>query len=171
VLSPLQINDLVALIASWRAGETVSADIPLATLATNALFAMRDFDQPDAIFFMNAALAVADAAQRAEIQAIITLVEENRLFEAEGRLAALLPPEEMGKALYSSNCASCHGEDGSGGVGPSLLGNAYVQLHDDEELIAFILAGRPGTAMNGFEGIIAPEELANLVALLRSWQE
>lgn len=171
VLSPLQINDLVALIASWRAGETVSADIPLARLITNALFAMRDFDQPDAIFFLSTSLAVADMDQRTEIQAIISLVEENRLFEAERRLVSLLPPEEMGRALYSSNCAPCHGDDGLGGMGPNLHANVYIQSQTDEDLIEFILAGRPGTAMDGFDGILVPEELINVVALLRSWQD
>lgn len=171
VLSPAQINDVVALIASWRAGETVTAEIPLATLATNALFAMREFDQPDSIFFLRASLAVADADQRTEIQAIISLVEENRLFEAERRLVSLLPPEEMGNALYISNCAPCHGDDGTGGMGANLLANTFVQSQTDEELIQFILTGRPGTAMDGFEGIILPEELMNVVALLRSWQE
>jgi mono/diheme cytochrome c family protein len=171
VLSPSQVSDLVALIASWRAGESVAADIPLAAFVTNALFAIRDFDQPDALFFLNAAQAIASPDRQAEIQAIISLVDENQLFDAERRLVSFLPPEEMGRALYSSNCAPCHGDDGTGAMGPNLHLNAYVQTQSDEELVAFILAGRPGTPMDGFEGILAPEGLSNLVALLRSWQE
>ena len=57
VLSPAQIDDLVALIAVWREGETVSAETSLATLLNNALFAIRDFDPEDAEFYLNAALA------------------------------------------------------------------------------------------------------------------
>jgi mono/diheme cytochrome c family protein len=171
VLSPAQINDVVALMSAWRAGETVAVEIPLATFVTNALFAMRAFDQPDTIFFLDAALTLVDGDQAEEIRAIISLVEENRLFEAEAKLIALLPPEEMGRALYATNCAPCHGDDGTGDTGPNLQVNAYIQSKSDGELIDFILAGRPGSGMDGFENILMPEELGNVVSLLRSWQE
>jgi mono/diheme cytochrome c family protein len=171
VLSPTQINDVVALLATWRAGETVAVQIPLATFVTNALFAIRAFDQPDAIFFLDAALTLVEGEQADELRAISRLVEDNHLFEAEGKLIALLPPEEMGKALYATNCSPCHGDDGSGETGPSLRANAYVQSKSDEELVDFILTGRSGTGMDGFEGILLPEELDNVVSLLRTWQE
>lgn len=170
VLSPMQINDLVALLAAWREGRAVAADIPLATFVTNALFAIRDFDRPDALFYLKAALSLADNTQAGEVQSIITLVEENHLFEAESRLIALLPPEEMGKASFSSNCAPCHGDDGTGGMGPNLRGNDFVLSKSDDELIQFILAGRQGTAMDGFDGILGIEEITNIIALIRAWQ-
>jgi cytochrome c oxidase cbb3-type subunit III len=170
VLSPLQINDVVALLAAWREGQTVAANIPLTTLVTNALFAIREFDRPDAVFYLNAALALTDGAQTQEVETIITLVEENHLFEAETQLIALLPPEEMGRASYSSNCAPCHGDDGSGGMGPNLRTNAFVGSKSDQELVDFILAGRQGTAMDGFEGILGNEEISNIITLMRNWQ-
>jgi hypothetical protein len=37
--------------------------------------------------------------------------------------------------------------------------------------MAFVLAGRKGTAMDGFEGILTPEELSYIVALLHTWQK
>lgn len=171
VLSPAQINDLVALLAVWREGETVSPAISLATYLTNALFAIREFDKIDAEFYLNAALAQADSSQAEEIRAIIGLIQENRLFEANTLLTTLLPPEEMGKAAYESTCAGCHGADGAGGTGPNLHTNTYIQSKSDEELVAFMLAGRKGTAMDGFEGILTEEALYNVVALLRTWQE
>jgi mono/diheme cytochrome c family protein len=171
VLSPAQINDVVSLVAAWREGETVQAEIPLAAFVTNALFAIREFDRLDAVFYLEAALALVDGAQAEEIQEIVDLVEDNQLFKAESQLIALLPPEEMGRASFDSNCAPCHGEDGSGGMGPNLYANSFVQANSDEDLFDFILVGRRGSAMDGFEGILAEEELINLVILLRSWQE
>ncbi len=171
VLSPAQINDLVALMAVWREGESVSPAISLATYLTNALFAMREFDRIDAEFYLNAALTQADRSQAAEIRDTISLVQENRLFEADARLVALLPPEEMGQAAFESNCAQCHGSDGTGGSGPNLHSNVYVQSKSDQELVDFMLAGRKGTAMDSFEGILTEEALHNVVALLRTWQE
>jgi mono/diheme cytochrome c family protein len=170
VLSPMQINDVVALLAAWREGKKVAANIPLATFVTNALFAIRDFDRPDAAFYLKTALPLADNNQAKEIHSIIALVEENHLFEAESRLIALLPPEEMGRAAFSSNCAPCHGDDGTGGMGPNLTANTFVQSKSDEELVDFILSGREGTAMDGFEGILGSEEINNIITILREWQ-
>jgi mono/diheme cytochrome c family protein len=171
VLSPAQINDLLALLTVWREGGTVAPDIPLATYLSNALFALQNFDTADAEFYLSAALPQADSDQTTEIQATLDLIRENRLFEANARLTTLLPPEEMGKAAYQSNCAGCHGSDGTGDTAPNLHANAYIQTKSDEELIAFMLAGRQGTAMDAFEGILPEEALANIVALLRTWQE
>jgi mono/diheme cytochrome c family protein len=110
--SPAQIHDVVALLAVWREGGTVSADIPLAAYLANALFALQGFDDVDAEYFLDAALAQADSVQAKEIHATIDLIRQNRLFEANARLTTLLPPAEMGKAAYQSNCAGCHGSDG-----------------------------------------------------------
>jgi mono/diheme cytochrome c family protein len=171
VLSPSQINDVVALLAAWREGNTVSANIPLTRYLSNALFALRQFDRSDAEFFLNAAKTRADSSELEVIREVITLVQENRLFEAEAALITLLPPEEMGRALYESNCAPCHGSDGSGGLGPSLRPSSFFRNKSDEEIVAFMLAGRNGTAMEGFEGILTEDELGNVVTLLRAWQE
>ena len=171
VLSPAQINDVVALIAAWREGESVAAEFPLATFVTNALFAIREFDRPDGIFYLKNSIPLADKDQAEEIQTIIILIEENRLFEAESSLISLLPPEVMGQAAFDSNCAPCHGDDGTGGMGPNLLVNSFIQSKSDTELAEFILAGRRSTAMDGFEGILGSEELDNIIILMRSWQE
>jgi mono/diheme cytochrome c family protein len=171
VLSPSQINDLVALLAAWREGDTVPVNIPLTRYLSNALFAIRQFDRPDAEYFLNAALTQADSAQVEVIEEVIGLVEENRLFEAETGLITLLPPEEMGQALYDSNCAPCHGANGNGDLGPGLRPSSFIQAKSDEELIAFMLAGRAGTAMDGLEGVLTEEELANVLFLMRAWQE
>ena len=171
VLAPDQIYDLVALLAAWREGQTVVDDTPLAVYLNNALFAIREFDRVDAEFYLNAALATADDAQAMQIRPIIDLVQKNQLFVAQSQVAALLPPEEMGQALYINNCVSCHGADGTGGLGPNLHNNAYIQSQSDEDLAAFLLVGRRGTPMNGFEGILAEEDLRNLVSFLRSWQD
>jgi len=171
VLAPDQINDLVALIAAWREGQTVRPDISLLSRISSALYAIRQFDRLDAAFHLSAALAQVGGSQAEDIQATLDLVEENRLFEAEALLISLFPPEEMGQELFTTNCASCHGADGTGGIGPNLHENTFIRSTSDEDLVAFILAGRQGTAMNGFDGILRDEDVSNLIALLRSWQE
>jgi cytochrome c oxidase cbb3-type subunit 3 len=77
----------------------------------------------------------------------------------------------MGKELFATNCAPCHGADGTGGLGKTLHNSRFIQSQDDDELIAFLLAGRKGTAMDGFEGILTPEELSYIIGLMRTWQK
>lgn len=171
VLSPAQINDVVALLMAWRDGLAVEPAIPLSKQLSSALFALQQFDPIDAEFHLTAALDQATGAQAEEIRAALDLIRAKDRKGAEAVLLALLPPEEMGKELYAAYCASCHAPDGTGGIGKNLLGNSFVQSRSDQELIDFLLAGRPGTAMDGFDGILAPEQLSNIVALLRTWQK
>jgi putative heme-binding domain-containing protein len=52
---------------------------------------------------------------------------------------------EEGKALYMGNCSSCHGPDGSGGMGPNIRGS--IQTQGDQGLfrvIRFGIGGMPG---------------------------
>lgn len=171
VLAPAEINDVVALISAWRDGKTVVPNVSIASLITNALFAIREFDIPDTLFYLKAAQAAGQAEEAGKIQTIIPLVEKNHLFEAQSLLVALLPPAEMGKAAFSANCAACHGNDGTGGMGPNLHANSFVKSRTNDELVQFVLAGRKGTAMDGFEGILGEEEIRNVITLITGWQD
>lgn len=171
VLSPYQVNDLIALLAAWREGKTIAPAITLSKHLSNALFAIRQFDRLDTVFSLSSALTLANSTQAAEIKAALDLVRANRLSEAEARVVALLPPSEMGKELYVSNCAPCHGDDGSGGLGKNLRNSKSIRAKSDKELVEFISVGRKGTAMDGFKNILSEEQLGYLVALLRTWQK
>lgn len=58
-------------------------------------------------------------------------------------------------ALFSSNCASCHGADGSGNVGPDLRA-----LSDAAAIAAQIEQG--GGAMPAFSGTLSADEIGAL---------
>ncbi len=74
-----------------------------------------------------------------------------------------------GAATYAARCASCHGATGT--EGPNVhLGNAeFLAVASDAFLERAILRGRPGTTMQGYQGKLQFAEVADLVALLRSW--
>lgn len=55
-----------------------------------------------------------------------------------------------GKRLYTAQCALCHGIDGSGGYGPSLLRPSFVRVADDAGLFSLVRNGIPGL-MPGFD--------------------
>lgn len=64
----------------------------------------------------------------------------------ESPAAKVTPTDlEEGKALYAAQCASCHGVDGSGGMGPNIRGSA--QRRGDQGLFSVIRNGIPGTGM------------------------
>ena len=67
--------------------------------------------------------------------------------KAEESPTAKMTPTDIkeGKRLYAAECGSCHGVDGSGGMGPDIRGSA--QRRGDEGLFSVIRYGIPGTGM------------------------
>lgn len=77
-------------------------------------------------------------------------------FSLDGEPQDEEPPEEPdGAAIYQDNCALCHGADGTGGSGPSLVG--VGDHHPVEELIGIVRDGRG--AMPSWEETLSPEEI------------
>ena len=78
---------------------------------------------------------------------------------------------ERGKAIYSVNCAFCHGIDARGGDGggPNLLRSQLVLGDERGELIAPVVQnGRPGTAMVPQK--LTPEQIADVAAYIHSFR-
>jgi mono/diheme cytochrome c family protein len=118
VLSPNQVDDLVALIAAWREGQQVRAEFSLSSTLASAIFSLQNQDAASAALHVQHALEVAQ---------------------------------------------------GEGGVGKSLQENAFVKSQSDSQLLEFLLAGRPGTAMAGFQGRLTETEIMHMIALMRLW--
>lgn len=71
-----------------------------------------------------------------------------------------------GQALYTANCASCHGLDGSGGAGSKLNEGRMIEqfpLVDDQ--IAVVSGGQ--RSMPAFSGKLSGEEIVAVVAYTR----
>ena len=86
--------------------------------------------------------------------------------EAASASAALQPA-----AIYQARCASCHGAQRTGGMGPALLPESLERLRP-AELLSVITRGRQATQMAGFGtvagGSLQPAEIAALAAWVRS---
>jgi cytochrome c oxidase cbb3-type subunit 3/ubiquinol-cytochrome c reductase cytochrome c subunit len=74
-----------------------------------------------------------------------------------------------GAPLYAAHCASCHGATGAEGPNVHLAGAELLAIASDEFLRYAIVEGRPGTTMAAYRGALQPAEIADVVALLRSW--
>jgi mono/diheme cytochrome c family protein len=102
-----------------------------------------------------------------------------RLYEpssrGEAREVHLASLADQGAALYRANCASCHGADGLGGVGPALNAKQFLSDADDEQIRQLIAVGVPGSAMGAysldFGGALTLEQIDALAVFLRSLEE
>ena len=81
----------------------------------------------------------------------------------------------LGTELYDLNCASCHGAEGEGGIGPALNSQEFLTEADDGQIFALISVGIPGSAMSAysldFGGPLTAEEIDGLTTYIRSWEE
>jgi len=62
-----------------------------------------------------------------------------------------------GETIFSTQCARCHGADGTGGIGPSFTHPRLRHAATDDDLVGVVLNGIPGTAMVGFWNLSADE--------------
>jgi putative heme-binding domain-containing protein len=75
---------------------------------------------------------------------------------------------DSGAALYAANCSICHA-DGQGVSGVDLRSGQFRHASTDEDLIAIIQNGIPGTAMPGHR--FTATELTGLVAFIRTMRD
>jgi DNA-binding beta-propeller fold protein YncE len=78
---------------------------------------------------------------------------------------AVEPPKPGAQALYAQHCASCHGEDRLGRIGPALLPENLARLKMPAA-IETIRNGRAATQMPAFGKELKPAQLEQLAALI-----
>jgi aldose sugar dehydrogenase len=71
-------------------------------------------------------------------------------------------------ALYSEQCAGCHGNDINGGRAPSLFDPKWLASVDDARMIDSITHGVPNTEMDGFGQALTEEQIWSLVQYIRT---
>jgi mono/diheme cytochrome c family protein len=179
VLSEEQADHLIALFAAWEEGIEVIPAYNVTDLIDGAIFSLKSEDTGSALQQIDQAISVMMDGPGKEL-----LLEASDLIESgdiDGALDTLTKLREQlpigdplnGATLYVANCAACHGAEGEGGadgVFPALQPNEFVQMNSNAELVEFLKVGREGTAMAGFEGRLSEQEIADIVAHLRTWQ-
>jgi mono/diheme cytochrome c family protein len=175
VLSPNQIEDIVTLIAAWRTGTPVSPEFSVPDLLASALYGLDQQDPASASLQIERARSVVVGAPQDVLDTAGRLIDSGDLAGAIQTLEALLDQWPLGDPakgaeVYSASCAACHGVQGAGGIGLPLNPSPFVQFQSNADLLAFLQAGRPGTAMAGYLDILPETDLADVIAFLRLWQ-
>lgn len=129
---------------------------------------------------------ILTAAERKRIAAYIDSWQEGP--EAELPEVGEGQPER-GAKLFQKRCASCHGYKGQGGtqpqkapghlaegrevVPPALNNSGFLAAASDAFIKATLMRGREGTPMASFGGggTLSDQQMDDLVAFIRSWEE
>ena len=77
---------------------------------------------------------------------------------------------EMGAARFSRTCASCHGAQAQGLIGPNLTDDRWIHGGSVEQIFQSVAKGWPAKGMPPWGRAVKPEELAALVSYVRSLQ-
>jgi len=85
------------------------------------------------------------------------------LYAGDGKVLA------EGKQLYLSWCQGCHLPDGTGRIGPSLVGDSftYDRVSSDVGMFEVIYGGAAG-AMQPFSKRISQDQMLKIIAYVRS---
>ncbi len=91
-------------------------------------------------------------------------------FDENDLLALAKKPEHLnaGKALFATNCVSCHAADGGGGVGPNLTDDFWIHGGKYTQVATVIRDGVPDKGMVSWGLILPDSDIKNLALFVKS---
>ena len=75
----------------------------------------------------------------------------------------------MGGKVYKNYCASCHGAEGGGGIGPNLTDSYWIHGKGDSEgMDNIIVNGVLDKGMPAWKGLLKPKDVKSVIAFIAS---
>ena len=111
------------------------------------------------------------ADYEAEMAAAAALMPPTPAGVDPAQLLALAKDEEVteeGQEVYASYCASCHGPNGGGLIGPNLADNVWIHGGAPEAVYKTIAEGVLAKGMPPWEKSLKPDQLTNVTAYVLS---
>jgi len=71
-----------------------------------------------------------------------------------------------GRAIYESNCATCHGQRGEGMTGPNLTDGYWIHGNAPKDLFVSVAAGYPKLGMPAWGLNLGPERIERVIAFV-----
>ena len=118
-----------------------------------------------------------------EVESLVTFLQNWDVIEGQGFVLTppdpvridLDNPEEvlaLGERIFSTTCAVCHGDNGSGGTGPALNSLQLLTNNSDEQIQSTIINGghRPNSSMPAFGDRLTSVEIGALIDFIRAWE-
>jgi len=113
------------------------------------------------------------ADYEAEMAAAAALVPPTPAGVDPAQLLALSKDHEVteeGEEVFKSYCASCHGPDGGGSIGPNLSDNMWIHGGAPEAVYKTIAEGVLAKGMPPWEKSLKPDQMTNVTAYVLSLQ-
>ena len=77
---------------------------------------------------------------------------------------------EQGEVVFQSNCATCHGEKGEGGVGPNLTDPYWIHGGTINDVFSVIKYGVPEKGMVSWQAQIRPSAMEKIASFIMTLQ-
>ena len=89
---------------------------------------------------------------------------------AEPKIEALTDAASLGegKAIYTKNCASCHGNEGQGGIGPNFTDDYWLHGAGMNNVVHTINNGVPAKGMISWKPILKEDEILKVASYILS---
>lgn len=109
-------------------------------------------------------LAQEAARKRQTLQPVASIDEAQLVYTRDEQIIA------KGLSLYKGNCASCHKDNGEGGIGPNLTDDYWLHGGGIKDVYATIKNGVPEKGMISWKTILKPEDIRDVAFFILSLQ-
>jgi cytochrome c oxidase cbb3-type subunit 3 len=75
-----------------------------------------------------------------------------------------------GKKIYDMQCASCHRNDGGGGIGPNLTDSYWLHGGSVGDIFTSVKYGIPQKGMISWEPLLSPEQMSDVTSYIISME-
>jgi len=106
-----------------------------------------------------------------EVEDIVGYIEEWSTLPKKDIDINIEGDSDNGLELYTQHCAVCHGAEGEGASALSLNSPEFLSSVTDGFLYYSLIDGRSNTTMQSYADQFSEEEIFDLVAAIRSWEE
>lgn len=106
-----------------------------------------------------------------EVRSLVAFLRSWEADAPDRQAMAMAGDPVEGLVIFNSTCIVCHGQDGLGtDRAPALNDPTKLAQFDDEWYVDTITEGRPAQGMPTWGTVLSPEQVHNLVSLLRAWE-